>query len=1463
MEMGQPSFHHQLGTLLISHKIQEVAILETESKNCRISFSFSRTPRHGYSSLATISSSSVKIYESRVISNSERTPFVVVGENGWEETSITSPSDVDVAQNVEIASHGLWIRDASLIVGTGPLFDFCGFGSQLEREETCFVKTTLSSSCILNTTSDFMGTVARERKEQDGGSDVGLVSGVSQSLIGSCVRSCTNHLYGTAIHDLNLGGSVLSQNTSFTHTTTTLDYHNEHKTQQTQLTTQNVLHRFSLCTFKNCYAGGSAGAIPLFYIEADLEIESCSFDNCSAGFGGGAVGQSTPRGESIFTLLSSSHHISEFELNRWWRSDDDISMEYTIVRRYHFELSLPELSEFRECTSSSNTGYDLFFYTSNAQTYPLPTGSLVTVSNCDSTSTPEENRIYPTNIVSRTVLPTPSQTATIQSLTAQLAGSTEAEMAVILNKAVSGRLLVLVSNAQGKSRTDKSKAPNIDRVLAFTLSSLDVGQMAVSIGETGLLQQSLEDYRIGAASLSGYNVSFSTTPITVVTLNPTLLSANCVLDESHTKAVLNLEGSDVDGETFVFTLHDKSTFEASFASSKASVTLGLIGENSKWKENMMFVIVSGKKKNSDSISVSIPTPCFFTIPEGPRLTNIEVSELNEDKTGVSLSYTSRQLKGDEDFEVTIQKVGGDETEVMKLSTNAEGQIISQTVVLFPSGSNTEGWKNWIVFGESYEVVGVLWKRLGGDVAVQFSSIVFDMPVEVFRVSSAECSKDSATSTIVSVVGVGFVVDETYTLTLSGTPTSEPTSSDIHAPTITVKASTRTAAQSSPLSLSSTSDSALRFGFTYEITNIMKGSEAGVVDGGQFDTSEPLVISITCDLKDGDAKTIEISISGSNIPDGQYNLVLKKTGSSKETELPIKFVGSEGSVEFALFSSSEMEYEAKYEVTRLFNSLVTVALPKEATDRSLTMPDTPARVMSASCELSGELKTFAKIVISGENLPSGKTLSVKVKQVDATGSLIGSVIELAETEIASDTMNTKPIEMKVFEVNELCLEYGKTYELISLTISDTASTILDESVRFSVPCAPVRITSASSTDTNPNWTVVTVGGSGLIKDETYTLTLSGKSTTNPGSLDVHGTTIAVVASSPTEAKSAPLPLSSTTESSLLFGHTYTITAITNGTLNGIIIGTPSFTTHSAPAQPSLITANCVLDESLTKAVLNLEGSDVDGETFVFTLHDKSTFEASFASSKASVTLGLIGENSKWKENMMFVIVSGKKKNSDSISVSIPTPCFFTIPEGPRLTNIEVSELNEDKTGVSLSYTSRQLKGDEDFEVTIQKVGGDETEVMKLSTNAEGQIISQTVVLFPSGSNTEGWKNWIVFGESYEVVGVLWKRLGGDVAVQFSSIVFDMPVEVFRVSSAECSKDSATSTIVSVVGVGFVVDETYTLTLSGTPTSEPTSSDIHAPTITVKASTRTAAQSSPLSLSSTSDSALRFGFTWERL
>ncbi|KAK2957025.1 hypothetical protein BLNAU_8100 [Blattamonas nauphoetae] len=1511
-----------------------------ESKSCRISFSFSRTPRHGCSSLATISSSSVRIYESRVISNSERTPFVVVGENGWEETSISligcshtsscfpsllplaslesrsassaSPFDVDVAQNVEIASHGLWIRDASLIVGTGPLFDFCGFGSQLERKETCFVKTTLSSSCILNTTSDFTGSVARERKAQDGGSDVGLVSGVSQLLIGSCVSSCTNHLYGTAIHDLNLGGSVLCQNTSFTHTTSTLDYHNEHKTQQTELKTQNVLHRFSLCTFKDGYAGGSAGAIHLYNSDADLEIESCSFDSCTAGFAGGALYITTINGQSTFTLLSTSFVgcksnsgkagslllsqsslviISDtifrnsnstagggaMTIYQWnaQSSRDAISnclfmncrttassyggggIEFSHCSSIHLESV-----SFRECTSSTNTGYDMFFDSSDTQTYPHPTVSLSTVSNCDSTSTPTitSRRIHPTNIVSGTVLPTPSQTATIQSLTAQLSGSTEAEMVVILNKAVSGRLLLLVSNAQGKSRTDKSKAPNIDRVLAFTLSS-NVGQMAVSIGETGLLQLPLEDYRIGAASLSGYNVSFSTTPITVVTLNPTLLSANCVLDESHTKIVLNLEGSDMDGNTFVFTLHDKSTFEATFASSKASVTLELTGEGAEWKENMMFVIVSGKKKNSDSISVSIPTPCFFTIPEGPRLTNVEVSELNEDKTGVTLSFTSRQLKGDEDFEVTIQKVGGDETKVMTLSTDSEGQIISQTVVLFPSGSNTEGWKNWIVFGESYKVVGVSWKRSQGDVAVQFSSIGFDMPVEVVRVSSADCSKDSATSTIVSIVGVGFVVDETYTLTLSGTPTSDSTSSDSHTATITVKATTQTAAQSSALSLSASSEESLRFGFTYEITAITNGTVDGVVKGGEFDTpSEPSVTSISRKLKDGDAKTIEISISGSNIPDGLYNLVLKKTGSTKETDLPIKFVGSTGKVEIEVFSSSALEYGATYEVLSLSSSSLRVALPKEPTDRSLTMPDTPARVMSVSCELSGELKTHAKIVISGEKLPSGKTLSVKVKEVDPTGILIESEIELSEMEITSEE-STEPIEIEVYEVTNPCLKFGKTYELISLAISDTSSCILDESVRFSVPCKPVRVTSASCTDTNPNWTVVTVEGSEFVTGGFYTVTLSGTPTSDSTSSDSHTATITVKATTQTAAQSSALSLSASSEESLRFGFTYEITAITNGTEAGVVKGGE----FDTPSEPSVTSISRKLKDGDAKTIeISISGSNIpDGLYNLVLKKTGSTKETDlpikFVGSTGKVEIEVFS-SSALEYGATYEVLS---LSSSSLRVALPkepTDRSLTMPDTPaRVMSVSCELSGELKTHAKIVISGANLPSGKTLSVKVKEVDptgsliGSEIELPETEITSEESTEPIEIEVY------EASEPCLKFGKTYELISLAISDTSS--CILDESVRFSVPCKPVRVTSASCTDTNPNWTVVTVEGSEFVTGGFYTVTLSGTPTSDSTSSDSHTATITVKATTQTAAQSSALSLSASSEESLRFGFTYE--
>ncbi|KAK2944312.1 hypothetical protein BLNAU_20757 [Blattamonas nauphoetae] len=487
---------------------------------------------------------------------------------------------------------------------------------------------------------------------------------------------------------------------------------------------------------------------------------------------------------------------------------------------------------FRDCYSKTGNGQDLYINTT-----PHPT-VLTTVSNCDSTSTPKTSRIFPTTITVDDVLPDPSETITLLSLTHQERTSLTEDIIVTLDKTVTGTLLVLVSNSEGTTRTEKGKAPNIGRVLLFPIESSKIGECTASIGDTGLLQLPLEEYKIVTASLSKHTVSFSGVSPGLVN-QPTLTSADCILDESHTRALLILEGSDLDDATFELTLQDGWTLEATFSENKSTIDLGVIGVNSRWQENQMFVIMSGKKVD-ESIVVSIPLPLYFIIPKAARLTNIEVRDLNEAMTEVTLSFSSRLLKANQEYEITIEPKNGSEEVVVKLTTDNNGLIAEQTVKLYPSDENVEGWKNSIGFGEEYEVVGVSAKAEDGDYPIQFSPIILTMPIEPVRVKKAECSTDQPTTTIVRIEGSGLIEYETYTLTLRGTPTTDPLSLNVQNTTISVVALLPTEAKSTPLPLSSTSESSLLFGHTYTITAITNGSVTGIVENNPYFTGQTIV-----------------------------------------------------------------------------------------------------------------------------------------------------------------------------------------------------------------------------------------------------------------------------------------------------------------------------------------------------------------------------------------------------------------------------------------------------------------------------------------------------------------------------------------------------------------------------------------------------------------------------------------------
>ncbi|KAK2950891.1 hypothetical protein BLNAU_14193 [Blattamonas nauphoetae] len=1076
------------------------------------------------SSIATIRGSCVRIGGSRVISNSDRTPFVIVGGDSGKSSSITiiacshtsscfpsllpltslETSDVWTTHNqesslgteVSVTGSEISVCDACLIGGSGALFDFCGLGQTVTDGSS--MTTTLSSSLLLNTTSSSgSGRVGVDVKE--GGGDFGNCWSVSQKMIGSCASLCTNHLYGTGTRDLNLGGSVLCSNTSFTLCTT--DYSNQHFTTQTTLSAANTIHTFSLCTFKACSSTSAGGAIDLYNVNSVLTIESCSFDSCSTMGNAGAIYYWQSSVRSSVTISSSSFvkcsatasaagslylskmqelaisgcmfldsQTSEYGGAAYlvgWNAQNTIGFSNCLFRNctttkasgdggtLYFDgcssIRLDSLS-FRERVTSTGKGLDLQF------TAEYPTVSLSTVSNCDSTSTPKAGRIYPTDGVTGDPLPDPTGTTTVLSLIAQQTSSTTAEIVVTLDKTVTGSLLVLVSNSEGTAQPT-GKAPNIGRVLLFPIQSLDTGQYTASIGEIGLLQLPLEDYKVVTASLPKYSVSFSDVSLERdETL--TLTSAKCVLDNSHTHAVLNLEGFNLEGETFVLTLQNERTLYASFSEYEATIDLGLIGESSGWMEKEEFEIKRATKKDDDSIIVSITSPLSFTIPSPARLTNIEVSELNEAQTEVTLSFSSQYLKVNQDYEIAMKRKDGSGEVVMNVTTDDSGLLADQTVKLYPSKENMEEWKNSIGFEDEYEVIGVSAKIGEKEFPTLFSPILLKMPTEPARVIGIWGSLDESGNTTSITLRGRQIPKGLYTVRLNSE--SGP-SFEISFPDELSEERNSSVSSVSIFGVSTV----LSFDTTYTLFSVIPTSSASgylIIDANpnSFRITEPArIIGVTIgDFSDTQKTEATLTMTGRALtPNTDYEMHLTglpKTTSSTaaNTEADVRTITmrtdssitSESvskTIEFYPHASAELLFGYEYEVDSA--SLDGAPILRNA-GLSFSTPNEPARLSSIeSCSLTPS-KDGVVVIVKGFALKQDTTLMI----VKSSG---GDEFE-SDGEIDVKTGSECWISFKVgWEENTTHLEFLKTYTLVGGS-GGSNELIITPDLSFTVPSGPI-------------------------------------------------------------------------------------------------------------------------------------------------------------------------------------------------------------------------------------------------------------------------------------------------------------------------------------------------------------------------------------------------------------------------
>ncbi|KAK2946613.1 hypothetical protein BLNAU_18449 [Blattamonas nauphoetae] len=530
-------------------------------KNCVSLTNINLDSTSGGSRVGTVSSSILTLRCCEIFSNIECSPFAIGDGWGTDGSSIlvvgsshrcpTSSSLLPLvsllpvrerqtnqpgvsysADTVSITSVGLSIANSHLLVGTGPLLDFGSLRN--EEAEQIALSTTLSSCVLSNTTSSPSQSAS------------GIPSGTCQTIVGCGISNSTNHLYGTACNDMNLGGSLLTRNTSFVLCNAGYNYK--------VYSTRSLIEAnsdFEYCTFKKCSSGEFGGALFMYYDSNVVSIENCAFDSCLATQGG-----------AIYCLASGSYTDFRLYTSSFVHCRAEIAGSVGLL-----DLA-PNLWQvfFYDSTSQYSAGAlrltDCAFLNSF---YDLLFDSCRHVSVDSSLRVGFDIAIHQPNLEWKGIdhtseMPNPAHTAKVLSLTSTESGYS-GQLTLTLDKPASGTFFVVLDNAYGTPRTDPDYYPNIGRLVMFPFSGTESSTLSVGTDNWDVLQSPLHEYMLHAVSMNEWEV-----------VQPTFTTVEVNRDESGTMFDFTLKGKDIPNGTYTIILDDKHELDV-------VVTTDLTGES--------------------------------------------------------------------------------------------------------------------------------------------------------------------------------------------------------------------------------------------------------------------------------------------------------------------------------------------------------------------------------------------------------------------------------------------------------------------------------------------------------------------------------------------------------------------------------------------------------------------------------------------------------------------------------------------------------------------------------------------------------------------------------------------------------------------------------------------------------------------------------------------------------------------
>ncbi|KAK2963739.1 hypothetical protein BLNAU_1306 [Blattamonas nauphoetae] len=1251
---------------------------------------------------------------------SRKSDLAVNARKSW-----TRFEEAQFVEEMRISASELAISDCCLTFGTGPLI---GFGcdkdqSELSGEQAVLpwkVSSQLVKSQITNTTSNPSDWIVCEGELER--------MELSQRLTSSCVCLSTNHLYGTACVDMNANvmGSLLSLNTSFSSCLTDAPTHlNQHfKTQQTP--TQSAF--FKLCTFKDCSSTSSYGGAINSRAKGALLVEDCSFQlcqctgtgsgagaifyapswtisfivvsssfiGCSSAYYGGSIVVSSCKSSTLLNCvfidskalsnggsvylhnwdaLSTSSSITNCLFENCQTTHSSASNPYSGGALYITEAVSLQLNfvNFRGNKAGVKDGNDIMFskITPSRITPEMMVG-------CTSTSNSPRQQLYPA-VGTDEHLTNPTTTATHVSWNATEIDANTAKFTLKMNETITGTVLVLIDNSGGTRTPTSGQAPNIGRVLSFSLDDTDESSCSVSLGEDGLVQTPLKAYQVITSSFVG---SF-------------ILSTDCVLDESEKNVLITISGRNIASGILHVTLSDNTVLNFQFKPHQTTsevLNVPLTVDSPMLIFGKTYKIVSARSPTQSHNPITLPYDVEIIVPSPPRLTTLKESVYDEKKKTVSIDLEGVNLDGT--YKVTLSV---NDTETMTFDVVFSSSKFQFQGILFDTETPT---KVNMSYNTRYEIVGM---KQGEENVLCLGDLSFTTMAEPTRLVTMECEFDKAKKNVlIQIFGRELETTSTYKVGLSISGTLK------HTVSMTFNSSSELWEGSALLYPSSSAQ--LGYGKTYSVSSFQKGGNTTELffEANSIEiTPEPQRLVKVESINADGLNSTTLTLSSLALAHGaKYALELKGTpldsSSNSAHVVPLSFTATSQSTHsftLSLYPTDEakLKYGHSYSVDWMKTGDTSTIIETDACTFSTSV--LPERLVKISCDEkfsdskkktitvtfeSLGLKSLTEYSIVFKSTTTAEVLSHTKKlklKTDANGLLPSHTAVLFPTKTDTDERDGQ-------------LEFGLTYSVDGFKRGEETLLYDTEHITLTTPLEPARLTGVSytgSTDKEKKATL-TVMGRKMSTDETYTLTLKVKDKTSNSQPTVN------VSFTTAESGTGSAVLFSTTSSEIQLNYntSYEVIGVTDSATSPILFEDGlTFTTIVEPTR--LVTMECGYDESKKTALIRMTGQVLDTtKEYEIELNDsenlKKTIEMTFntTSSKweGSAILYSLSEPVELEYGKTY-FVSGFKTKGET-SPHLYEDLSITIENEPSRVEEVSRMLNGKKTTMIISLSGRELK-----------------------------------------------------------------------------------------------------------------------------------------------------------------------------